>query len=97
VVALALPAVEAFDPAIPTADPPCWPTTSSGTASPSGSASMSGLWPIRPSWTRSARSAPTSTGCYGRGRSRQMSGSPGTSMTSKPAWLPPLSTRSRGS
>jgi carbonic anhydrase len=31
----------------PTADRPCWPTTSSATATRSGSASMSGPWPTR--------------------------------------------------
>ena len=81
----------------PTAARPCSPTTTCATASPSESAPTSGPWPTRPSWTRPAPSRPTSTGCYGRRKSRTTSTPPGTSTTLAPAWSPPSSTQEPGS
>lgn len=77
----------------PAAERPCWPTTSSATATRSGSASTSGPWPTRRSWTRRAPSAPTCSGSCGPWRSRRRCRSPVTSTTSRPAWSPPSSMR----
>jgi carbonic anhydrase len=49
--------------------------------------------PTRRCWTRRAPSAPTCSGSCGRRRSRRTCRSPVTSTTSRPAWLPPSSTR----
>ena len=82
----------------PTADRPCWPTTTCATATRSGSASTSGPWPTPRSWTRRAPSAPTCSGSCGRRRSRLTSRSPVTSTTWRPPWsLPSLTRKPPGS